>query len=701
MKLDDPDLAELVASIDEAESDAAGYYGRKALNRSVRNCEWDGQSPDGRKWKHLLDREPFPWNGAHDTVVRLVDVIANRNVRLKKRATMQSRPTCSGREAGDAANAAVVNEVMNWLLYTHCLEMLERETTIGGNIQEDCGLVIFGIFWNEQTRTEIKRLTLEELQALYAQTRDPRVALLVTAVLDPLSEETAAELLEEFVPGQGTRANVRALRKQGFCEYENEYVFQSTPEWVAMEPWEDVYFPAATCDLQRQPYIVCRELLDETELRSRVLTERYDEDWVDEACEHKGEFRRNIHSDNLATLGLYNDPNDKRIEVWTHFRKQSTKSGATRVVRTVFHCSIGDSWGWNGLMPYEHALYPFVGIPRERRSRRLLDSRGVGELLVSNQQTMKHFRDRRNDRADIAISPPMRVPANRGKLAQLMGPRAEIPERRQGEISPYVVAPADSGSLEGEREARRDANEYAGRNDEGVDPDEVELTKQDLANNWLTGMKLCMAMTLQLAQQYLPDAVVARVAGTLPAPFQATREDIQGQFDITLEFDVTTLNSKALGQKLDYITKAVVPLDVSGVIDRPGLVKFIMSAVDPRMAELLVRDTQSATASEAADEQNALAQLWAGIEPPLAQPGQNAQLRLQVIQQQMQANPEWATRFGQDPIFQKMLKARVQSLTFQIQQTQINPQIGREGAAPALAPGVPKVLPETTERMAA
>jgi hypothetical protein len=174
----------------------------------------------------------------------------------------------------------------------------------------------------------------------------------------------------------------------------------------------------------------------------------------------------------------------------------------------------------------------------------------------------------------------------------------------------------------------------------------------------------------------------------LPAPFQVSREAIQGKFDLTAEFDVRDLDNEFLGKKLDYIAKLAVPLDVAGVIDRASLVKFVMSAVDPSLAAQVVRSTEAATAAEAEDEQLAYTKIAAGTEPPLPQEGINAQLRLQVLQGIVQANPAVQQRYGQDEIFRKMMDARMQALQFQLQQIQ-NAQIGRVGAAPALAPAAP------------
>jgi hypothetical protein len=92
----------------------------------------------------------------------------------------------------------------------------------------------------------------------------------------------------------------------------------------------------------------------------------------------------------------------------------------------------------------------------------------------------------------------------------------------------------------------------------------------------------------------------------MPAPFQVSREQIQGRYDLVAEFDVRDLDAEVLGKKLEYIAKVAVPLDVAGVIDRAGLVNFIVGAVDPSLASMIVRSQDVATAQEAEDEQLAL-----------------------------------------------------------------------------------------------
>jgi hypothetical protein len=306
----------------------------------------------------------------------------------------------------------------------------------------------------------------------------------------------------------------------------------------------------------------------------------------------------------------------------------------------------------------------------------------VPEITQAAQEEIKIQRDYRADRASISILPPVRVPANRGKFDLVLGPGAQIPERRPGEIGWMDPPRPDAGSIEVENATRFDVNNYFGRMAEGVPPQMSMLHTQELIDSWLLDMKLCVIQTMALAQQYMTPEDVARVTGN-QLPFSASPQDIRGRFDITAEFDARLLDAEALGAKLDYLAKILVPMDSFGVIDRVGLIKYMFQAVDPNMAALLVQDIGAATQAEQEDEQSAFAKISAGAEPPLKEGGQNAQVRLQTLQGIVQSNPAVQQRYQSDEIFRSMIDARAQAFQFQLQQQQ-NAVIGRTGAQPAL-----------------
>lgn len=675
-----------VGELTTAATDGAWYSSRKLSNFATRMASWGGQSADGRKWSKNYGKRIFPWEGASDARIRLADMVINHEVQLLTSAFFRSRIQMQPVESSDALRKVAAEQVMKWMLFTHCADDLRREVELALNIRDNFGMAIMGVFWRTTTRVAVRPVSLKSLAAEAVQNQDVALDALVGAIMDPLQEAVAVEGLEGMVAGMGTVGNVRALRDGREIEWRDPYIFESRPEWTALEPWNDVIFPTNTYDIQRAPWVARRELVTCEELEERVLTEGYPEEFVELAEKKKGNSLWPVWITTQVNKrdSILSDENRDMIELWhVYSKEEDEKSGAMVVMHQVMHAEIKDMFAVDEVLDYEHGLYPFVELPRERVTRNLLESRGIPEVVESMQAEIKAQRDYRSDRASIAILPPMRVPANRGKLEILMGPAVQIPERRPNEFGWMQPPPFDQGTIEIERAVRRDVNEYFGIMGEGVDPNWVQLSQQSAVDRWLRDCRAIMGMTFQLMQQFMEPTEILRVTGGQEVPFSASREEIQGKFDLSVEFDVRDLDSEALGVKLDYIAKAVVPLDTQGVIDRAGLVKFVMGAIDPTLAAALVRDPGPAAAAEVADEQLAFTKIAAGAEPPLPGEGVNAELRAQTLQGTIQANPAVAQRYQGDEIFRAMIDARLKALNFQVEQRR-NAVIGRVGAQPVL-----------------
>jgi hypothetical protein len=683
MTLKREDLTKIIGDIDQADADGSQYQQRKVKNFNTRYCIWPGQTDDGRKHQSAYGQKIFPWENSSDVKIFLSEQICRERVIALTNAFFKARIQVQPVESMDIDKRNAAETVLKWLIGTHCADDMRREIRLAAEMRETYGLAIMAIDWEQQTRVEIKTFTMEEAMMMLQESQDPNLQALLEVILDPEQEELAAQLMGEIIPELGTTTKVRQFREKGEVEWEQPYIFSSKPVVRSLEPWEDIIFPIQTDSIQRAPFVARRELLSEFELRERATLEGWDSEWVERAVKHKGELKRihlNIHrSDNF----LFEQLRDL-IEVWHVYKKEhDDRTGATKVTRTVLSYNITDKPALHELMPYDHAMYPFVELPRERNTRPLLEARGIPEIVKTAQEEIKVQRDFRVDRASISILPPLKTPAARGKFDLVLGPAMQIPERRPGEVSWMAPPPFDQGSIEVEAATRADIDRYFGRMTEAVNPNMAMLHMQELVDSWLIDMKLVMAQVMALSQQYMTPEEVARITGNAQLAFNASPQDIRGRFDITAEFDARLLDNEALGAKLDYLAKVLVPLDSFGVIDRAGLVKYMFQAVDPNLAGLLVQDIGAATAAEQEDEQGAFAKIAAGTEPPLKEGGQNAQVRLQTLQQIIQSNPAVQQRYQQDEIFRKMIDARAQAFQFQLQQQQ-NAVIGRTGAQPAL-----------------
>jgi hypothetical protein len=205
--------------------------------------------------------------------------------------------------------------------------------------------------------------------------------------------------------------------------------------------------------------------------------------------------------------------------------------------------------------------------------------------------------------------------------------------------------------------------------------------QQRLINSWLDEQRQVMYQIMQLCFQFVPIEKWQQISGNqdLQLPI-GSREFIQDNLMLVLEFDARDLNMEFLEQKLNLINTMIVPTDAAGVVDRAGLTQYAMRSLDPAGARL-IKAQGEATQAEVVDEQSALSQIVSGVTPPVNPGGQNPQLRLQVIQSTLQA-PDFIKFIEANPIAQQRLQARMKAFQFAIQQQQ-NAQVGRIGVPPS------------------
>ena len=250
--------------------------------------------------------------------------------------------------------------------------------------------------------------------------------------------------------------------------------------------------------------------------------------------------------------------------------------------------------------------------------------------------------------------------------------------------------PAEDGSsIEVERAAQTTLDTYFGRMTGNCPPQLAQLHQQDLVDGWLIEMRQVVSQTLQLCQQYMAEEQVVRIVGPLSRPWNADKREIQGQWDISLEFDARDLNHELLKEKFGLL-QTVLANDRFGRVDYSKFTELMFRAIDPNMAGAVLQSMDQATQAQVSDEQNALTQMVAGIEPPMEpQNGMNYQLRLQTLQQSIQMNPELQQMIAARPVLSQMVENRIKFLNFQLQQ-QGNAQIGRVGTQPVLQAAQPQ-----------
>lgn len=671
-------------------------FRRQRLNWNTRYCYWPGQTLDGKKWYGVDGRDPFPWKGASDARVPLIDMYINQDVAMDMVTWQNMRTLVTSNNGADPALGTRLTQVLRWMKYTQMKEA-EREACLLANYRYERGVGVLGIFWEKRSQLGYDELDMETIRAVAMQVEqavnmrggnpnegEELLIALPRTIMDPSLENEAVEIAAMQYPdvkADRLRKVVRDLRTAGYARFPRPYLVQDRPTIVALCPNEDIFIPPETIDLQTARSIHRRELLTETQLRERVQTCGWQQSWVDQMiATMRGKVTLDFDGSNfrrqprLHSGGVWQTA--KLFEVVHSFQRLADEEGVPGLYYTVFNPGLTEASGYHEMLNYDHGEYPFVLFERESRSRLIDDSRGYGEIGSTWQAQIKAEWDSRTDLASIRTLPPSYYPE--GAPPDAWGPGVQIPTSRPEDYG-FMDVPGSTGevSREVQQNVREFADEYFARS---PDPEKAVMTgimRQYMTNKWLSSWTQADTQILQLMQQYMPDQFYFRVVGSNKGkPIHATREEIQGKFDVALSFNSKTFDPEYVQREIELVEK-MLSVDVNGRMDRDEVMIFIGELIDPNLSERLIKPGEEATQHEIEDERNAFAQMFAGLQPDV-KPGQAHQLRLSWLENNLRTNPMAAARLQEDEQFRATIERRIQQFQFQIQQRQINPIIGRD-----------------------
>ena len=675
---------------------SSGYHvtSRRDHAMDTRFARWEGQSVDGRKHADDLNGEqPFPFEGASDARIRLADMVVNERVLILTASAMRALPRVRGLDLKDEALGHKLTTLMRWLIRNKWGASYLREITRLAQYQEadsPAGAVA-GVWWEQETALEMRAVNLEELAQILTQQYQlapADVQRLAQQLQDPSLDEQTAEVLRQVVPTLTEKRSlsvVKQLREAKRAEFPAPYLRRDEPRLTAYRLFEDFFLPTNTSDLQRGRCFFVREWLTATELYERTVSLDYSEKFVTEVLKHEGKtgFPKYQRSDvGELTLVEEKDPNATKglYEVLTVVYRAVNEDYVPGIYYFPFSNFVDVAAHDRKLLDYAHGEYPFTWFGREILTNRLLDSRGVPELVTTEQHALKLLHDAFNDNVTLTTLPNIKVPRRRGKLSLVIGPLIPIKEDRPGDVSWLQPPPFPQGNERVADAVRQRVNEYFGRISEGVPPLLVQLHQTGMVTHFLASLGETLGQALKLCQQYLSDETLTRITGDDGVPIAKTRAEIQGEFAVELSFDPRDLDMEYLRELMGLIIQ-VVQLDTVSSVVRDRLVQRIFSAIHPQLAAETWRPAEQADQSEVADEEANFTKISAGIEPPMAPEGLNFPLRLQVLMGIAEKNPESIAKLT--PMSRRIFEARVKYLENQVQQ-QRNAVIGRQVGQPAL-----------------
>lgn len=682
----------------------------------IRYTRWTGQSPDGRKWDRFRpDGDPaLPWEGASDTRVPLADEIIRERVAACKAAFWRAAPVFNPVNAEDGELAAYIGQYMGWLRNTKMRRQLVREVELSQQYADHYGWCLIYAGWTRRIGVREMPLTMDMALGLLQQAgidpaliEDPareaeglevfRTLYRTLAQRDGITEEESDQVLPR---DRELKRVMRELREDGESSVGVPYVAEDAPCVYACKPWEDVRVPDDTLDIQDARVVFWRHWMDEATLRGKVVSEGWDEDFVDAVIEARGRDRYQYttyaspQSGALTnatktdpTTGAYRAVEGDLAEVVYGYRRVVDESGRTSVHVTIFSPAVGRVGSDGEVLHAKHeiypgqARYPFIAYSREHVNRRLVSSRSIPCVVGTWQAEEKTQRDAINDRSNLDTLPPLVVPKVFGAKFRI-GPGAQMPEARAGQMR--FLDPPRRGietAIQTIELINRRTDQYFGRFAENVHPAKVQTMLEAEIGGFFAVWEEVFRHVLMLVVEYGDPEEFMRVTNA-PAPIPA--ELVYRQFDFTLDFDPRELNPEFLKQKLEMISQLVLPEDTAGVVNRAELTKIKLGAIDPSLSKRLVIDQASASQQLFNDVRNELAQMALGNEANYVEEDPTAPTKLQFLQQLVQANPKYQQLLQEDERFKALVDNFVKNLQQSIAQQQ-NKTIGRLGVAPVQA----------------
>lgn len=680
-------------------------HSRRTDAQRTRFATWDSQSADGRKHAAAQDGRPaFPFEGASDSRIRMADMIVNEQVLVLTAAALRNLPRVKALDVANEPLGTKLTVLLKWVLTNKLGSQYLREIVKLAQYQQGdspAGAVL-GVWWEEEWALEMKTLTLQEIVGILVKPEEEggfgldaqRINEIDVLFQNPDKDAETAQLLTTLLPllkPARARTMVKELREDGEAEFPAPYKRLDQPCLTAYRLWEDIFFPSNTTDVRRRARLhVIREWISEVELRERQVSAGYSKEFVDEVLKHMAESAF-PECDPTEIAGEWQPISQQQMselhhgeyEVLTTLFRAVNDDQVPGIYTLTFHHAVDVAAAPRKLLGYAHGEYPLTWFGREILSSRLLDSRGVPELVSTEQSALKLLSDSFNDNVTLSTLPNILVPRRRSKLALVIRPLGQIKEDRPGDVR-YMQPPQyPAGNDKQQAEIRRRVDEYFGRIAAEIPALLTQLHQGGLVLQFLTSLSDAMKQLLQLCQQYLSDEELAQITGEDGVPIAHSREEIQGQFLVQLDFDPANLNMEYFKEVADMIIK-MLAIDVMNVTQRDKVIQWFFACLSPTMAQNFVRPVQAAQQSEVDDEEKNFTKIAAGIEPAMVAEGMDFNTRLMVLKGIPEKNPEAFEKLT--PVSREIYLARVKYLQNQVQQQQ-NAQIGRQVGQPALGGG--------------
>src|SRR6478752_4209538 len=581
---------------------------------------------------------------------------------------------------------------MRWMIKTQMPDF-EREVELLLQYLQEKGAAVMGQFWETSQEKVLTSLRLTDLQAQFPDI-DFQLLLSSGDVDDYLKS-----LFEEIYGVSRAKAAkmLRELTKSGTTTFPVVGRERSYPVMRAFSLDTNLFIPPDTTDIEQATGIYRVEYYTPEKLRSKVNTDGWDKNWVENAiATNKGKMLSVTPQEYMQPMSrsfVFQQQRftDKIGVVWA-YQRLSDEDGIPGVYLTIFNPDLppsqggvtqnGEKYGAHkgyasfGLYGDTNGRYPFILYRREYLSRKLHDSRGLPEPLKPLQDTIKAHKDARIDTASYNIMPTLYYPIGRPPLKH--GAGARVPERRPNEYHYGDPIPFDNTTEESLKNLTNDARDYAGfaksDSDEPINP----TKNQAEINKIFSSLAGSFHQVWNQFKKYGNEVTYFRVVGVQSdeaTEFQRGPEDEDFYFELV--YDIRSSDPEYQAKKIDRIIQLAQSADRTGAVDWTEMLQVGMESEDPSIAARVLRPAEVGAEAVIQEVQDDLTKLWAGIAVNV-RPNTPPQLAMQTLQNWAQS-PDVVARYQADEAFRERVDVYAQQVIM-LQEQQDNKQIGRLGA---------------------
>ena len=670
-----PDINELKRDYEADVTELSSYVSQCQDSYNNRNAEWVGKNNQLTK----SGDDAFPWDGASDNEVRLIEQCITTYVGLMMNALSRANIRAYATEASDVKQASVISNFLKYMQKSYIKDFVSECETAANNLLEK-GMAITYVDWEMKSRTHDEEFNLELIQQVAPELYE----LLADENRD---DETIAMMTDmfEYVDVPKAKKALVELRDFGVAKIPVAKKDVSRPFVETKFSDIDIVIPSYVTDIQRSPRVHMRAFLTPQEVENCVETKGWDakvaQDLIDNyrGFDYSGmnqttySSMRSSQSRGGSTYGMSGmvDSKDLIEVIYTYRRLIDEKSNSEGMYLTVWNPRLTTGYLSNELLS-GYDKYPFVLTRLSNAGKRIYDVNTFGDLLRGPQKQMKTLRDGWSDQMALAVAPPLLHPV--GRPPAQMGAGAWIGVRANEKFE-YMNVPNTSGAASQlEKYVQQEAMDLIGLN-EGNQLSQQR--QQFFINKFLTHCSDILKLAYKAFLVFGPDEKFFRVTG-YPNEMVIYRSPEDEEIDVCISFDVQNQDPEMMKAKIQSILE-LARNSPSNTFNLQAAEQLAANAIDPSIADVIIQPEGQGQEEMVKDVTDDLTKIYAGI-PVGARPN-GGQIAMQVIQEYTQQE-DIQKRMSEDAGF----VANIQNYGAQYQQQvvqQQNAEIGRLGAQPA------------------